>query len=495
MRLAATLWAGTEPLIGQADEGSRHLRPAGVRLMHDRPSYQRAPRAARDLFRPHGGRGLVAADLATRPSAASAPPSAPAATRCARTLLTGCPHDLRGRALLDAGCGTGALAVEAARRGAERRRDRPLADAGRPCAASACPAISAAGSIEFRVGDMLDPALGRFDHVVAMDSLIHYARRRYRSGVAGGFGRARRCARSLFTFAPRTPPLAVMHAVGRAVPAQRPRAGDRAGGREALRAGCAGGTRARRLADAAAAQRDRQRLLHVPGAGAACAHERHRTPRMVRGWIRLGPRFLPFADAATAELPLGRLLRLSLFQVSVGMAVVLLNGTLNRVMIVELGVPTWLVAVMVSLPLVFAPLRALIGFRSDTTARCWAGGGCPISGSARCCSSAGFAIMPFALIVLSGDSNGPAIDRPGRRGAGLPAGRRRAAHDPDRGPGACHRSRARRNRGRASWRCSTSCCWSAWWRARSSSARCWRTSAQMRLIQVIQGAALVDACS
>ena len=82
--------------------------------------------------------------------------------------------------------------------------------------------------------------------------------------------------------------------------------------------------------------------------------------------VLVGPRFLPFADAASTELPLGRLLRLSLFQVSVGMAVVLLNGTLNRVMIVELGVPTWLVALMVSLPLVFAPLRALIGFRSDT---------------------------------------------------------------------------------------------------------------------------------
>ena len=59
-----------------------------------------------------------------------------------------------------------------------------------------------------------------------------------------------------------------------------------------------------------------------------------------------------------AELPLGRLLRLSLFQVSVGVAMVLLIGTLNRVMIVELGVPAWLVAVMVGLPLVFAPFRA-----------------------------------------------------------------------------------------------------------------------------------------
>ena len=90
---------------------------------------------------------------------------------------------------------------------------------------------------------------------------------------------------------------------------------------------------------------------------------RHR--RSHAAGAQLGPRFLPFADAATPELPLGRLLRLSLFQVSVGMAAVLLIGTLNRVMIVELGVPAWLVAVMVSLPLVFAPFRALVGFRSD----------------------------------------------------------------------------------------------------------------------------------
>jgi BCD family chlorophyll transporter-like MFS transporter len=87
--------------------------------------------------------------------------------------------------------------------------------------------------------------------------------------------------------------------------------------------------------------------------------------KLARGWTLLDPRFLPFADAASVELPLSRLLRLSLFQVSVGMALVLLNGTLNRVMIIELSVPAWLVALMVSLPLLFAPFRALIGFRSD----------------------------------------------------------------------------------------------------------------------------------
>jgi MFS transporter, BCD family, chlorophyll transporter len=50
----------------------------------------------------------------------------------------------------------------------------------------------------------------------------------------------------------------------------------------------------------------------------------------------VGPRWLPFADVASEEVPLSRLLRLSLFQVTVGMALVLMVGTLNRVMIVEL---------------------------------------------------------------------------------------------------------------------------------------------------------------
>ena len=112
--------------------------------------------------------------------------------------------------------------------------------------------------------------------------------------------------------------------------------------------------------------------------------------KLFRAWMKLSPDMLPFADAASETLPLDRLLRLSLFQVSVGMVAVLLIGTLNRVMIVELGVPTWMVAVMVSMPLVFAPFRALIGFRSDSTSRCWAGSGCPTSGSARSGSSAGW---------------------------------------------------------------------------------------------------------
>jgi MFS transporter, BCD family, chlorophyll transporter len=125
-------------------------------------------------------------------------------------------------------------------------------------------------------------------------------------------------------------------------------------------------------------------------------------------WQAFGPRFLPFADAATEELPLGRLLRLSLFQVTVGMAMVLLTGTLNRVMIVELNVPASLVGIMVSLPLLFAPFRALIGHRSDTHRSVLGWRRVPYIWFGTLVQFGGFAIMPFALILLSGDSNGPA---------------------------------------------------------------------------------------
>ncbi len=138
-----------------------------------------------------------------------------------------------------------------------------------------------------------------------------------------------------------------------------------------------------------------------------------------RGWQRVGTRYLPFADAATTELPLGRLLRLSLFQVSVGMAVVLVIGTLNRVMIVELGVPAWLVAVMVSLPLIFAPFRAIIGFRSDTHRSVLGWRRVPYIWMGTLLQFGGFAIMPFALLVLSGDTAGEVPAFAGPMGAGI----------------------------------------------------------------------------
>jgi len=124
-------------------------------------------------------------------------------------------------------------------------------------------------------------------------------------------------------------------------------------------------------------------------------------------WQSVGTRFLPFADAATDQLPLSRLLRLSLFQVSIGMAMVLLIGTLNRVMIVEMGVPAWLVGLMISLPLLFAPLRALVGYKSDNHRSVLGWKRVPYMWFGTMMQFGGFAIMPFALILLSGDTNGP----------------------------------------------------------------------------------------
>ena len=128
---------------------------------------------------------------------------------------------------------------------------------------------------------------------------------------------------------------------------------------------------------------------------------------MIRGLMRFGPGLLPFADAATAELPMGRLLRLSLFQVTVGMAAVLLIGTLNRVMIVELNVPSWIVAIMLALPLLFAPFRALVGFRSDNHRSFLGWRRTPYIWFGAMLQFGGLAIMPFALLILSGDTTGP----------------------------------------------------------------------------------------
>ena len=135
--------------------------------------------------------------------------------RMRRTLLDWLPADLRGCRLLDAGCGTGALAVEAARRGATVVAI-DLSERLVGLARDRLPAVSAPGAIEFHVGDMLDPALGRFDHVVAMDSLIHY-RAPDMIRILSGLG-ARTERSMLVTFAPKTPMLGAMHAVGRLFP-------------------------------------------------------------------------------------------------------------------------------------------------------------------------------------------------------------------------------------------------------------------------------------
>jgi magnesium-protoporphyrin O-methyltransferase len=134
------------------------------------------------------------------------------------TLLAWLPADMRGLRLLDAGCGTGALAMEAMHRGAEVVAidlSPTLVQLARDRAASQPPS-GQGGSVRFLSGDMLDESLGHFDHVVAMDSLIHYDT----PDIVSALQRLSRRTRGsmLFTFAPRTPLLAAMHGVGRLFP-------------------------------------------------------------------------------------------------------------------------------------------------------------------------------------------------------------------------------------------------------------------------------------
>ena len=128
------------------------------------------------------------------------------------TLLSWLPENMTGLRLLDAGCGTGALAVEAAQRGAEV----VAVDVATGLIDIARTRVPPSLAIDWRVGDMLDPALGTFDHVVAMDSLIHYGAFDIADAVATLAERTR--ASLLVTFAPSTPALRAMHAVGKLFP-------------------------------------------------------------------------------------------------------------------------------------------------------------------------------------------------------------------------------------------------------------------------------------
>jgi magnesium-protoporphyrin O-methyltransferase len=133
-----------------------------------------------------------------------------------RSTLSGwLPGDLTGFRVLDAGCGTGALAVELAQRGAHVVAvdlSRTLVDLAR----ERLPSDLGGGQVEFHAGDFLDERLGRFDWVVAMDSLIHYRAQDAAQALSRLAGRTRRGI--AFTFAPRTPMLAAMHAVGQLFP-------------------------------------------------------------------------------------------------------------------------------------------------------------------------------------------------------------------------------------------------------------------------------------
>jgi magnesium-protoporphyrin O-methyltransferase len=135
--------------------------------------------------------------------------------RMRATLLDWLGPDLSGARLLDAGCGTGALAREAARRGATV----VAVDLSPNLVAAArdvVPLTGGRGSVTWHVGDMRDPKLGRFDYVVAMDSLIHYRAADITSVLADFAERTDYAV--LFTFAPRTAMLTAMHTVGRLFP-------------------------------------------------------------------------------------------------------------------------------------------------------------------------------------------------------------------------------------------------------------------------------------
>ncbi len=197
---------------GDADEGPRPVRVPGVRLMTN-ATYD----AKRSELETYFDRTAV--DAWKRLTSDAPVGRVRATVRAGRkemrdTLVSWLPADLTGARVLDAGCGTGALALEVARRGADvlaidisptligLAQER----LGRECE----------GRVRFEVGDMLDPALGTFDYVVAMDSLIHYEGPDIARTLAKLAKRTRRAM--LFTVAPRTPALTVMHAVGKLFP-------------------------------------------------------------------------------------------------------------------------------------------------------------------------------------------------------------------------------------------------------------------------------------
>lgn len=135
---------------------------------------------------------------------------------------------------------------------------------------------------------------------------------------------------------------------------------------------------------------------------------------------RLGPEWLPFADAATHELPMRRLVRLGLFQISVGLTLALLAGTLNRVMIVELTIAALLVALFLAVPMLTAPIRAILGHRSDHHRSAFGWRRVPYLWFGTFLQFVGLALIPFALILLDGHAEyGPAARAMGLFGGGL----------------------------------------------------------------------------
>jgi magnesium-protoporphyrin O-methyltransferase len=134
--------------------------------------------------------------------------------RMREVMLAQLPSDLRGARVLDAGCGTGAMAVALAKRGADVVAV-DISPALVEIAEKRMPA-DIAGRISWVAGDMLDATEGRFDHAVAMDSMIYYTA----SDIAALLDKAsnRIDGKFVFTLAPRTPALMAMWRIGKLFP-------------------------------------------------------------------------------------------------------------------------------------------------------------------------------------------------------------------------------------------------------------------------------------
>ncbi|MBT8584322.1 magnesium protoporphyrin IX methyltransferase [Polynucleobacter paneuropaeus] len=130
------------------------------------------------------------------------------------SIISRLPENLTGKRVLDAGCGTGAVALELANKGALVTAV-DLSPNLIELAKSRIPE-SERQNIQFHAGDMLDEAYGDFDYVIGMDSMIHYCAKDMLIVLEKLAPRV--SEKILFTFAPSTLPLELMIRVGRLFP-------------------------------------------------------------------------------------------------------------------------------------------------------------------------------------------------------------------------------------------------------------------------------------
>ena len=183
-------------------------------LIHEAPSYKERRRTIQHYF------DRTAVEAWARLTSTAPVSGVRATVRAGRQtmrdhILSYLPEDLSGLRVLDAGCGTGAMAIEMARRGADVVAI-DLSPTLIQLARDRAPRDLQGGSVEFRSGDMLSPQLGIFDYVVSMDALIHY---HHKDVIRVLEGLGTRCRRSMiFTFAPQNLFLFLMFGVGKCFP-------------------------------------------------------------------------------------------------------------------------------------------------------------------------------------------------------------------------------------------------------------------------------------